>query len=255
MPNKNCPFCFNSTENCLPNVVIKCDGCNVKMHRACLNLPNEEDITRPKNKNVKYFCNECSNVEDKFDQLKNFIVQLVDQKFASLELTINNRERSEIPAVVQENIIAEATERLLRRSNLIIRNLPESNDSDSDTRVVMKVLSEIQGTNVSAPLSINRIGRYSATKPRLIKVRMNDPSQVTLILRNKKKLTLHEQYKKIIISSDQTPQQIKYLGELRTLLKQRQDAGEPNITIKYKNGIPNIVSTDEHNTTASQSKN
>lgn len=67
------------------------------MHRVCIDLPNEEDMTRPKNNNIKYFCNDCCRVEDKFDKLKTFLVQLVDEKFASLQTALSKQEHS-LPA-------------------------------------------------------------------------------------------------------------------------------------------------------------
>lgn len=181
-------------------------------------------------------------------------MRLVDEKFASLQMALNKYEHLATAADLQENIIAEATERLSRRNNFIIRNLPETNNADADTQMVKNVLSAIQNTNTPAPVSVTRIGRGSATKPRLVKVRMNDPTHVTVILRNKKKLIANEQYKKIVIFTDQTPQQTKYLENLRTILKQRQEAGE-NVTIKYKHGVPAIVPVDAVNTTATTPKN
>lgn len=181
------------------------------MHRVCINLPIEDDITRPINKNIKYLCNECCRVEDKFDQLKNFLVQLVDQKCASLETALGNREHSVSAPDVQENIIAEATERLSRRNNIIIRNMADNNDAQSDAHVVTKILTEVLGANASVPLAVTRMGRHSITKPRLLKVKLNDQSQVISILRNKRKLLLNDQLKKISIQPDQTPQQQKYL--------------------------------------------
>lgn len=45
----------------------------------------------------------------------------------------------------------------------------------------------------------------------------------------------------ISISHDRTPRERAYLAELRATLKSRQDAGEDNLTIKFVNGAPKIV--------------
>lgn len=243
MPNKKCPICLNATNNCTPNLITKCDICTVIMHRVCIDLPAEDDITRPKNKNVKHLCNDCCRTDDKFEHLKNFLVQFVDQKLSSLEMTLSKREIP-IPAAVEEKIIAEATERLVRKNNIIIRNLPESTNASSDTSQVTAILSVIQGSDVAAPVEVARIGKTTTGKPRLLKVKLGNPSQVNAILRNKNKLSLTDRYKKISILADQTPQQMKYLEEVRQELKQRQDSGE-NVTIKYKRGIPTIVPNDD----------
>lgn len=229
----------------MPNSLTNCDGCNSKMHRACIDLPPEDDITRPKNKNIKHLCNDCCRMDDKFEELKKFLVQFVEQKLSSLEVAISSREVS-LPASTQENIIAEATDPLSRKNNIIIRNLPENNDATSERREVTKILSVIQGPDAPPPLRITRIGKHTANKSRLIKVKLNDSEQAIKILRDKKKLLLNEQYKSISVLADQTPQQVKYLEEVRKVLKHRQDLGE-KVTIKYKQGIPTIVPMNPKN--------
>lgn len=43
------------------------------------------------------------------------------------------------------------------------------------------------------------------------------------------------------IYSDQTPYQQKYLENLRRKLQERQENGEKDLFIKYKNGTPTII--------------
>ena len=65
---------------------------------------------------------------------------------------------------------------------------------------------------------------------------------VRTVLRNKKMLMGKPNTAQYSIISDQTPMQEKFLKDLRTELEDRKASGEKNITIKYIDGNPKIVS-------------
>ena len=49
-----------------------------------------------------------------------------------------------------------------------------------------------------------------------------------------------------IISDDKSPRQLTYLKSLRTTLQNRIDNGEANLTIKYVQGKPTIVTISKN---------
>ncbi|KAG8337392.1 hypothetical protein J6590_024395 [Homalodisca vitripennis] len=51
----------------------------------------------------------------------------------------------------------------------------------------------------------------------------------------------HDAFSEVFISRDRTPKKREYLTNLRKELKDRQDKGERDITIRYKNGTPRGV--------------
>lgn len=64
---------------------------------------------------------------------------------------------------------------------------------------------------------------------------------------NFSKDVLDQSLANVNISCDRTPIERKFLNDLRVELKIRVDAGERNLPIKYRNGVPRIVSTASKN--------
>lgn len=143
-----------------------------------------------------------------------------------------------------EEFVREATERIRRSNNIILRGLSETSDNDlegHDLARVGEILESIDASCVSALTSVNRLGRFQGT-PRPLKLCFSDPKIPLTLLRNKVKLSVTH-FKEITLSDDKTPQQLRQLAELRKELKQRQENGDSNCTIKYVKGIPLIVSS------------
>lgn len=73
---------------------------------------------------------------------------------------------------------------------------------------------------------------------------------VGLLLKNFSKEVLaemDESYSDVSVTRDRTPRERDYLHNLRSELKERQDKGERDITIRYMNGTPTIVKINPKN--------
>uniref|UniRef100_A0A6P7F0R6 Uncharacterized protein LOC114325130 isoform X1 n=1 Tax=Diabrotica virgifera virgifera TaxID=50390 RepID=A0A6P7F0R6_DIAVI len=237
------PVCINCKQSTNNTQFIKCSGCMNSLHTSCIGLQGDDAsrITRMRSKNVKVLCNTCSNEEDKLDQLKQFLTNLVDTKLQELERKIANINTT-IHSEHQEDIIEEAMDRINRSHNIILYNVPETNSAVEDNNKVNEILITVQGDNVN-PISsrhVHRIGKRS-NKARPIKVTFSTPAQAKSFLRAKNKLATST-FSTISISDDKTPRQREYMNKLRTELKRRTDHGEQNLTIKYVRGRPTLVS-------------
>lgn len=154
------------------------------------------------------------------------------------QLQTCNSQRN--PAQVEETI-KETLDRIQRANNIIIYNVPES-DNDTDIRLVHDVTRLILGDGTQLPLDIIRIGKKTLgnKNPRPIKVTYPTSFLVRQLLRNKVRLA-NSTYSSVNIKSDLTPKQASYLTFLRSELKRRSENGETNLTIKYVNGTPTIT--------------
>lgn len=239
-----CPNC-NAAKGSKPTT--QCDGCKADVHLACVGMSSADDarITRNKSKSVKILCNGCSKNLDRFDELKTLILSLKDDfngKFVALNNKIANIS---VTPRTQEEIIVEATERVRRSQNIILSGVPEtpeaSNGPPNDARIVGEILSIVNRNSAfdHNPLHIQRLGKPS-DKPRLIKVVLSNSHVAKNILKSKNALA-GTRFKNVRIQDDKTPKQIEFLNTVRTELKERLDAGETDLTIKYKNGIPTII--------------
>lgn len=166
---------------------------------------------------------------------------------------IENDFASHKTSYQKEEFVREAAERIRRSSNLILRGIPESGSSDGgqshDLGRTQEVLRVIDPTCVSSITSVCRLGSSTRT-PRPIKICFDNSRVPAELLRNRSKLMV-SQFKKMSLSDDKTPNQLKHLAELRQELRRRQERGESGCTIKYIKGVPTIVSTQHSKNLAS----
>lgn len=136
-------------------------------------------------------------------------------------------------------------ERSIRANNVVLFNIVEK-DGVSDVEKVNDALAIIDPSLVALPENIFRIGKKDGSKCRPIRVRFKYPEQARLCLRKKSSLMASDEFSRVAIQDDKTPSQLNFLQELRNDLKTRLDSGETNLTIKYKNRVPQIVTSQKN---------
>lgn len=138
---------------------------------------------------------------------------------------------------------AEILNRVKRSFNVILKNVPEPDCPDDNIHMAVDVLKNVDPNSHTFAVKATRLGKTRSSRPRLLKVTFSNSDIVTTLLRKKKNLISVPEYKHIVLCDDKTPNQIAELNMLRGQLKSRGSAGEKNLTIKYVNGSPAIVST------------
>nr|CAH7752285.1 unnamed protein product [Callosobruchus chinensis] len=85
-----------------------------------------------------------------------------------------------------------------------------------------------------------RLGKFdrSSTRPRLIKLTLNNQQQVQKCLRNASKLSSSTAFARIRISADRTPKQVEFYKKVKCELSRRQANGEANLKIKH---MPKLI--------------
>lgn len=149
---------------------------------------------------------------------------------------------------LQENTIAEINEREFRSKNIVISGIPEPESLNREERMNMdknKVLNILQKIDQAypEPEKTFRLGKYNAKKSRPIKVCFKSQEIAKSVLRNRKKVNIDN----IKIYSDQTPQQLKFLKNLKDELHQRLQTEQKNLGIKYIKSVPRIVELQPKN--------
>lgn len=137
-----------------------------------------------------------------------------------------------------------------RLKNVLLFNLPESNNSNnetSDLNIVQDILTFLN-LNIS-PIKIARLGKLpsNSTKPRPLKLCFPYQQAVFDIFSSQHKLKSNSSWENIRFSSDRTKLQQNHMSELRQELLQRRSEGESNLIIKYVRGIPTILSFQKTN--------
>lgn len=131
-------------------------------------------------------------------------------------------------------MMAEVYERQKGDNNLMIFNLPESNNDLNEVQALMREI-------VSKPVNIigaNRLGERNKNGYRSLKVQIADSQAVLTIIKNLSKLNRNP---KVYISTDLTTRQHDYINKLKCDIEHRKSENEPDLIIKYVHGIPQIV--------------
>lgn len=228
---------------------IKCDGCITLVHNKCSGLTASElKCLTLKNRNLKYFCDSCSNGVREIPELKMLIQRLLTEVSELRNLSGKNSS-----ARSDEFIINEINERNLRASNLILYNVPESSSTviadkiAHDFNLVNDVINSIVSNETTIkPIKLIRLGKHGQNYSRPIKAIFGSPTEAFDILKSKKKLSFLQPPSTIGISSDRTIYQRNYMKSLREELESRRSKGEPDLIIKYVKGTPTIVSKQNY---------
>lgn len=182
-------------------------------------------------------------VNKKIDEVSNQLRDLgtrttsLEDRVNLIETRLSNLESTNI--LTDNNIISEVSDRQFRSRNVIIFNAPESDNNTlaNESSFVKSVLDSL--SIVMTPTAISRLGRKS-TKPRPLKITLQEASDVFVILKNKHKLRSSQNYSSIRISPDRTQMQRDQLRNVYAKLEERKAAGETDLVVKFLKGIPTI---------------
>lgn len=181
------------------------------------------------------------------------------QRFEVLETRIAATEKTLSDSVGQpsssgsspsiNDIAMEIQQRSICALNIIIRGAPESSSSqllnkDSDDKIFIADI--FKKLNLPGPTTsiVNafRVGRMTEDRPRILKVVLSSRDAADSVLKSylHLKATSPDFLPGISISRDRTFSERQSIREVYQQLRTRQ-VSEPNITIRYFNGLPRIV--------------
>ena len=209
---------------------------------AVSTTPNLTDVNRPATVQDLQTCmNELaarleSHFDSKFNELANFVDWVADE-VAALGDRVADLEDAPPPDTceIATSVLNELHERNRCTKNVLILGLNELEDLTADLAQVNTLLVNVTG----APVLTNarRMGRVIPDRVRPLKVFLNSPDEANTLIANKAIFANNN----LKIVRDSTLMERNYLSDLRAELNYRIANGEPNITIKYQNGLSRIV--------------
>ena len=171
--------------------------------------------------------------------LVNQIQQLLnDYKKLSDEMDQLRREHIQVKENLAEFILEEVRQREMRRDYIIISGVPEqqadsaSNRKNADAAAIKEIADTLE---CSLSFSVAyRIGKSTAGRPRLLRVKCDDDVERGNILRNAKKLrdSGEPHLKSVFINPDRTLLERERRSKMLEEVKRRRLAGE-RVTIRY----------------------
>lgn len=202
---------------------------------------------------------EVNSISNGIDKLR----ESIETRLASVEARVDDLEtqvkslqgRENPPDHCLDDVISEISDRNRRALNVIVYKLPESRSKDLNARInhdkgqLAELGQAIGITHNFENSKLFRIGRQNKNNVRPLKVVFGSAFEVNSFLDKFSKAGLKEAENKfslVTVSRDRTVHERKYLNSLREKLNDRIKLGERDLTIRYRNGIPSIVSLSKN---------
>lgn len=231
---------------------IACDSCHIPFHlqEKCCNMSSSETRAAVLQKRILlFFCDDCRSAFKNVPMLIRKI-EVLNSEVEKLKKAVSEL-KSQNNSEDMESMLIELHERNVRSNNLMVYNVSESKANNLDDKVkedklvVAEVLKKLDIQNDDEHLlKVIRVGKVGGNRPRPLKAVFSNSQIVRQALKSKAKLYSTD----FRISQDQTRMQQDQFRSARAELKDREDKGEQNLTIKYIKGIPKIVKKDITNT-------
>uniref|UniRef100_A0A8D9E300 Uncharacterized protein n=1 Tax=Cacopsylla melanoneura TaxID=428564 RepID=A0A8D9E300_9HEMI len=247
---KKCPQCGKISE------FIQCSKCKAPQCYTCADVSVTEASALRK-KNIKFECTTCCSNEGKKSKDTNDktlidVVTAIQQQVTALQATIEDMKNNSLvastnlPSNSQSNdmdvVISEINERSKREKNVIIYDVKESESNEPDVRKShdekkVKELVTRLGLNPISIKSIIRLGKRenNSSGDRPMKLTLSNKGEAIAILKNSREKQIKS------IKNDLTPLQRSKLKNLQSTLKDKQENGETGWSIKYLQGVPQLI--------------
>lgn len=244
--------CACCRKMCESHRVVACGVCSKSFGIDCVDITPAEARKIHAQSGLSWHCSGCASFGSELSGLKAMVAKLQDNIEQLTKLVQSpSLQLDSLPPAATETIIQEIMERTKRSTNCIVFGAREDSSLSGDARAdrdAVLVRSLLNAVEVEdAPVKILRLGRLDTTSEqssRPIKIIMPSDLSVRSIIRNAKKLKGVSSLSGLSVSYDRTKMQSSLYRTVRAELSRRLSAGESNLYIKYKNGIPAIVQSE-----------
>lgn len=257
--------CVCNSQLIPPIIVCNC-CCKMFHYPGCAGITDAESSLLDSNQsNIVFFCKDCKNgggikqtFVDSFTKISNEL-NCFTLTFGSLENTcqvisnnkneIDNLKNKVIPDLSvridsltntnlnDSSIIREVEERLIKRNNVILYNMVDSNNLQDDFSKISNIFAQL-GISITIN-NISRCGKYveDAEHCRPLLVKLNSPQEADIVISNKKAFSTIE----VNVNKDKTLNERTLYKKAVNELNTRKEKGELKLTIKNINGVPTVV--------------
>lgn len=251
MSGINCHHCGATAET---HKSVTCVICSNSFKIECVDVSNTEARKiHSKSSGLSWTCAACRQFGNDLNSLRSAIVALQNEIKTLKESAQQPPTSSALSPIDVEGIVREVSDRERRKTNIIIYGCQESrcatnmNQLEIDKVEIKELFTSIDLDEENIGLA--RLGKFvpnSDNNRRPIKVTLSSEAKVLSVLRSAAGLRRSERWGRIAVSRDQTVMQREIYRGARTELEGRLAGGETNIRIRYKNGIPSVVSFAEN---------
>lgn len=220
--------------------IIHCDVCKKPFLNSCVDLTNSDIRTIKSKKGLSWSCRNCNVLSNDISELREAILSLRNE--------ISKKNVESINDTVFEELIRELGDRNDRKQNIILFNLDEPENPNSNERILhdldtaRAVLQETSAVADVVNITVNRLGRFNANRERNrpLRIGLSSVGDVHKIIKSAKNLQNSAKFSKVKIAMDKTPRQLSYYKKVKTEMENRIQQGEAGLVIRYQRGIPTI---------------
>ncbi|KAL1447087.1 hypothetical protein WDU94_006591 [Cyamophila willieti] len=235
---------------------IQCSKCETPQCYTCADVSVTE-LAALRKKNIKFECSACCTNEGRkskepTDKTLIDVVTAIQQQVTALQVTIQELKNNSMSAQTSQqsncqsndmdDVITEINERNKREKNVIIYDVKESESNDTnerkshDDRKVKEMVTKL-GLNPVSIKNIIRLGKLdsNSNRDRPMKVTLSTKGEAIAILKNSREKQI------MAVKNDLTPLQRSKLKTLQSKMKEKQDNGDLGWSIKYMNGVPQLI--------------
>jgi hypothetical protein len=250
-----CPECSNHVSDTQKGLLCEAKRCNQWFHAQCAGIKNDQYNFLSKQKNIKWYCDNCVDIDENSDtnidklssqmnQVMNIMTNLVE-RLTRLEEKKSTKEPELIEDIVKAKVtevMEETKEREKRKLNLVFVNVNEEAGTDEERNkrdvekinsMVKKILPQETDIKITNP---QRLGsRNAGSRPRMLKVTVSSENVKWNILKNSNKInegSKKSPKERIYVNPDYTTQQREQNKKLRQELKDRIEKGEIDLIIR-----------------------
>lgn len=220
-------------------------------------LEQQIEVIKLETKNVSGFFQNMEILGEDIKAIRSSFTSSFEElktEISSLKSSVTHQHRpspshSTSPSVPNnmDALLSEVNDRALRANNVIVYNVPEPNSQmirdriQEDHQKITDLLLAINTDSASGKLSkVIRLGKPRENFLRPLKVVFTDSGTAKEVLISASKASTRHTYK---VKNDLTVMQRECIRKLVVELSRRRNAGEKNLTLRFKNDMPYIAAT------------
>lgn len=246
---------------------VECGLCKEWCHKICSKLSNKHySVLCESGEELLWVCEKCrssnSQVKSRADSKLDKIIDMMSQltlRIVSLEegrggRSVDEMVKKEVESKVSE-ILEEKKEKESRRMNLILVNIPETEEGNPEVRkqddlnkvfkIAKQIDPEILNSEISNPVRLGKKVIGSKTKPRLLKVTVQNDQVRNKILAGARRLNegVKDASKRVYVNMDRTQKERENFKKLKEELEIRKKEDSDLVIrggkiVKVKKGLP-----------------
>ena len=206
-----------SDDNAIMNFLAKLDK-KLDDNTSTLNTMKDDLQSMAYQLSTKADIKSVEKLEEKVNtlesELNNLKTELNSKDYSKIAHPDNrNQDTAILPELVKQEMMEQSLIKS-KQNNIILKNLPEQNNSETDTELCQELLQTIcplENNNTYQLRRSFRLGKPTAGKNRFYKVIFDNPQHRRNILAKAtslKNLPTTNKFSKVIVSSDLTPTQL-----------------------------------------------